>query len=65
MKGLAKEHICVSYGHRQSCSEGQGEGSRSRVEVGTGRGGEGGGGGGICNKKIVILEMDRLYHPGN
>ena len=47
MKGLAKEHICITQRHRQRCGNGQEEGRRWR-----GKGGEVGKGeehGEICN----------------
>ena len=44
VKGLVKEHICVTHRHRQQCGEGQGEGG-----CGLGRDRQSGRGGNICN----------------
>ena len=32
-RGLAKEHICMTYRHRQQCGDGQQEGGRAEAGV--------------------------------
>ena len=44
MKALAKDHICMTHGHRQQCGNSQREGGQ-----GLGGGGQRRGNGDICN----------------
>ena len=60
MKGLAKEHKCITHGHRQQCGDGQREGG-----AGLGRRGTGGGKMGTSVTMSTIKNKEKKRNHSN